>query len=103
MSRPIPRRWGLRPAWSRCRRSTMARPGISARSRRARPRRPAGPGAEGGRGGTGRLAAVDALELLDCGMLKVDVEGWEVGVLRGAMATIGRCRPILYVENDRAA
>jgi len=50
-----------------------------------------------------RQRPLDALDLPDCGMLKVDVEGWEVGVLRGGMATIARCRPILYVENDRAA
>jgi FkbM family methyltransferase len=50
-----------------------------------------------------RQRPLDALDLPDCGMLKVDVEGWEVGVLRGATATIARCRPILYVENDRAA
>ncbi len=50
-----------------------------------------------------RLRPLDGLQLPDCGMLKVDVEGWEAGVLRGATGTIARCRPILYVENDRAA
>jgi len=54
-------------------------------------------------GRTVRLRPLDALELPACGLLKVDVEGWEAGVLRGALATIGRCRPVLYVENDRAA
>lgn len=34
-------------------------------------------------------------------LLKVDVEGMEEAVLRGAAATIETHRPILYVENDR--
>jgi len=50
-----------------------------------------------------RLRTLDSLELPTCGLIKVDVEGWEAGVVRGAQATIARCRPILYVENDRAA
>jgi FkbM family methyltransferase len=35
------------------------------------------------------------------GLLKIDVEGFERKVLEGAAATIRRCRPLLYVENDR--
>jgi hypothetical protein len=31
-------------------------------------------------------------------MLKIDVEGMEFEALRGAEATIRRCKPILYVE-----
>jgi len=34
-------------------------------------------------------------------LLKVDVEGMEEAVLRGAEETIAKHRPILYVENDR--
>lgn len=34
-------------------------------------------------------------------LLKIDVEGMEAAVLRGAKETIARHRPILYVENDR--
>jgi hypothetical protein len=48
-----------------------------------------------------RVSTVDSLELPRCDMIKVDVEGMELQVLQGAVATIGRCRPILYVENDR--
>ncbi|MEO8113977.1 MAG: FkbM family methyltransferase, partial [Phenylobacterium sp.] len=38
-----------------------------------------------------------------CGLIKIDVEGFEPQVLRGARDTIARCRPLLYVENDRPA
>jgi hypothetical protein len=34
-------------------------------------------------------------------MIKIDVEGYEQQVLEGAMETIARCKPALYVENDR--
>ncbi len=50
-----------------------------------------------------RVAAltIDALELTRCHVMKVDVEGMENEVLRGAESTIGRFRPTLYLENDR--
>jgi len=35
------------------------------------------------------------------GLIKVDVEGFELRALQGAEATLDRCRPLLYVENDR--
>jgi FkbM family methyltransferase len=50
-----------------------------------------------------RVVAIDDLGLPGCGFLKVDVEGFEAEVLRGAKATIARFRPALYVENDRDA
>jgi len=34
-------------------------------------------------------------------LIKIDVEGSELEVLKGAEQMIERCRPILYVENDR--
>jgi FkbM family methyltransferase len=52
----------------------------------------------------GAVAGVEALDglLLDrLDLLKIDVEGMETDVLLGARATIARCRPLIYVENDR--
>lgn len=45
--------------------------------------------------------SIDCLNLNECHFMKIDVEGMECQVLRGAKETIGRHRPILYVENDR--
>jgi FkbM family methyltransferase len=49
-----------------------------------------------------RVVALDSLELPACGLIKIDAEGFEPQVLRGAAATIARCRPLIYTENDRA-
>lgn len=37
----------------------------------------------------------------DCDLIKIDVEGMELDVLRGATPMIKRCSPVLFVENDR--
>lgn len=58
---------------------------------------------EGSDGFRTPLLAIDDLELPTCHLIKIDVEGFEPDVLRGAAKTIERCRPILYVENDRPA
>jgi len=50
-----------------------------------------------------RVVAIDDFELPACGLLKIDVEGFEAAVLEGARQTIARHRPLLYVENDRAS
>lgn len=47
------------------------------------------------------VATVDTMNLQRLDLLKVDVEGFEERVLRGAHSTIGRFRPALYIENDR--
>lgn len=57
----------------------------------------------GAKGLRARVTAIDSLQLPACHVLKIDVEGFEIEVLRGARETIKRCRPVLYVENDRAA
>ncbi len=48
------------------------------------------------------VITLDSLNLPRCDFLKIDVEGMELAVLKGAEATIARCQPLLYVENDRA-
>jgi len=51
--------------------------------------------------GTIRCTTIDLLCLEACDLLKIDVEGAELLVLKGAKATIQRCRPIIIVENLR--
>ena len=45
------------------------------------------------------LITIDSLDLPRCAVMKIDVEGMELQVLRGAVATIERCRPIVYFEH----
>ncbi|WP_051854721.1 FkbM family methyltransferase [Streptomyces sp. NRRL B-1347] len=45
-----------------------------------------------------RVLTIDSLGLTDVGLIKIDVEGGELDVLRGALNTIRRDRPVLYVE-----
>lgn len=47
------------------------------------------------------IQTIDSLDLNQCRLIKVDVEGMEYEVLEGARKTIERLRPLLYVENDR--
>jgi FkbM family methyltransferase len=47
------------------------------------------------------IVSIDSLGLEQCHFIKVDVEGMEEDVLVGAAQTAARCRPVLYVENDR--
>ena len=44
---------------------------------------------------------LDGYNLSACQFIKIDVEGMEAAVIRGARKTIEKFRPILYVENDR--
>lgn len=48
------------------------------------------------------VMTVDALDLPHCKLIKIDVEGHEVDVLKGAEQTIRRLRPCLFIEDDRA-
>jgi FkbM family methyltransferase len=47
------------------------------------------------------LVRIDDVPLDRCDLMKIDVEGMEREVLAGAVATIRRHRPFLYVEDDR--
>jgi FkbM family methyltransferase len=55
----------------------------------------------GGDGEDVAVVAIDELGLRDLRLLKLDVAGMELNALMGAAATIERCRPILFVANDR--
>jgi hypothetical protein len=48
------------------------------------------------------VVTIDSLNLPSCQFIKIDVEGMERDVIEGAMSTIQKFRPRLYVENDRA-
>jgi FkbM family methyltransferase len=50
-----------------------------------------------------QVVAIDDLDLPACDFIKVDVEGMEKQALEGAVRTIARCQPLLWVENDRVA
>lgn len=49
------------------------------------------------------VRTVDSFNFENVGLMKIDVEGYEEEVLRGAVDTIARCSPILYIEDDRAS
>jgi FkbM family methyltransferase len=55
----------------------------------------------GERGEEVEVVTLDQLKLPKIKFIKIDVEGMELDVVLGAKATLARCRPILYVENDR--
>jgi FkbM family methyltransferase len=48
-----------------------------------------------------RVSSIDSLKLPRCDFIKVDCEGAEVSVLRGAADTIARCRPSLFIETTK--
>jgi len=50
---------------------------------------------------TVELVSVDSLGLGMCHLMKIDVEGMEPQVLLGAVETINRFKPMIFVENDR--
>jgi FkbM family methyltransferase len=52
--------------------------------------------------GDTRLQTVDSLNLSQCRLIKIDVEGMEPEVLEGAASTFDRCEPVAYVENKKS-
>lgn len=56
----------------------------------------------GGQGERVGIVTIDSLALSRCDLIKVDVEGMEEEVMAGAVGTIAKFRPLLYLENDRA-
>lgn len=47
------------------------------------------------------VRTIDSFEFTEIGFIKIDVEGYELEVLKGAKDTIDYCKPILYIEDDR--
>ena len=93
--------------WAEARRGALG-----ARARRMRVARPQ-PDAQGNWGGAPlveaadgdeiELSTVDALALARLALLKIDVEGMEAEVLKGASRTRKRLRPAVYLEAKRGA
>jgi len=50
---------------------------------------------------TAPMRRLDDYEFSDVGFIKIDVEGHELEVLEGAEATLGVCRPSLFVEIEQ--
>jgi FkbM family methyltransferase len=54
-----------------------------------------------GEGVNVEVRTLDSYNFENVSLIKIDVEGFEEEVLRGAIETIRRCKPILYLEADR--
>jgi FkbM family methyltransferase len=52
-----------------------------------------------GDGSDAAMMTIDSLELDDCDLIYLDIEGYEVAALRGAAETIERCSPVIGVED----
>jgi FkbM family methyltransferase len=56
---------------------------------------------EESKSGTIKSISIDSLELKECDFIKIDVEGFELHVLRGAESTINKYKPVMVIEiND---
>ena len=49
----------------------------------------------------GDITTIDAIAPEQCHLIKIDVEGMELSVLKGAVETVARTRPFLYFEYNR--
>lgn len=47
------------------------------------------------------VQTLDSFAFENVSLIKIDVEGYEEEVLRGAVETIARCKPTIYLEADR--
>jgi len=47
------------------------------------------------------VRTLDSFNFQNVGFMKIDVEGFEEKVLRGGIETITRCKPTMYIEDDR--
>jgi FkbM family methyltransferase len=45
------------------------------------------------------MMRVDSLKLTPCDLLYLDIEGFEIPALRGALETIQRCKPVIVIED----
>jgi FkbM family methyltransferase len=53
-----------------------------------------------GEGGAIQVKTLDSYDFQDVTLLKIDVENSHLKVIRGALATIRRCRPVIWMEAD---
>jgi len=53
------------------------------------------------RGGYIPCLTIDTLNLSDCDLIQLDVEGYEGRILQGAIKTIEKFRPVVIAENGR--
>lgn len=47
------------------------------------------------------VITIDQLKLERCDFIKADVEGMELEIINGAIKTIKKYKPVIYIENDR--
>jgi FkbM family methyltransferase len=50
-----------------------------------------------------KTITLDSLNLNACNLIKIDVEGYEMNVLKGAKNTIGKFLPVLWIEINSGA
>lgn len=48
------------------------------------------------------MLTIDTLGLTDCDIIQLDVEGYEINVLRGAIETIKKFKPVITAENGKS-
>jgi hypothetical protein len=51
------------------------------------------------KGGDVPVLPIDVFEFPLCGLLMLDIEGYELFALRGAVETIKRCKPVIVLED----